>query len=454
MFAARNLRSWVMITLLLFAGSCLAPQFIRGDDEDPLLKAREMIRTGSFDEAERILEAYIERIRGIAKQKRQVAEAHYLLARMYHEVGDDPKCEENLRAALQFDPQVGAAETNADLRGRRDRIWAEVAPRVSEKEKEVTAARPRAKKKFPWLLVAGITAAAVIVILLLMKKKKDFTLSVVVSDGVTGSHRTGGYFYRKGTSLAYHFEAAADYKDLVVRIDGAVSPASGNLVMDRDIRLEASATAMDVKATLWVSGLDNCQEMVSSPAVFTSLPSGSFILRQVAGNAYLAGGKPFDSLLVCYRVNRDHLAVLPIPQFTSLIVGEMSGGSPLFTFFVESGPVADNYGEITLDFSSIQVNVHGKNNCFQLSDLPTARIGLPAGTYSLRISGSAYFYSETMDEVLVTYPDGSGNRIFKALPVGDISTISTAGGEFHAFFARYFSRPDYNSGQVKMEFLN
>jgi len=401
MFDPRKLRLWGAITLLFFTGSCLAPLFARGENEDPLAKAREMIKAGSFEEAERILGAYIETLRGIAKQKRQVAAAHFLLARIYYEVGDDRRCDENLRTALQFDPQVGEAEPNADLRGRLDRIWAESATQVAEKEKKVVPPRPRAKKKFPWLLVAGVTAAVVIVIFLLKKKKKDFLLTVVVSDGVSGSPKTGGYFYRKGTSVAYHFEAAADCKDLVVKIDGAVSPFSGTLVMNRDIRLEAAATAMEVKATLWVSGLDNCQEMVYSPAVFTSLPVGSFTLRQVVGNAYMAGGQLFDSLLVCYRVNRHHLAVLPIPQFTSLIVGESGGLSPLFTFFVESGPVGDNVGEIMLDFSSFQVKVHGKDNCFQLSDLPAAKVGLPAGTYAVRISGSAYFYSEAMDEVLV-----------------------------------------------------
>ena len=449
------LRSMGMITLFLFAWSCLATGFVRGAEEDPLDVARQLIKAGSFKEAEQVLGAYIGKIRGIAKQKRRVAEAHYLLAKMYYEVGDDRKCDEDMRAALQIDPEAGKEEIDPGFRKRLDGIRAEVAPKAFEKMKEHQL-HPR--KKFPWLLVAGAAIAAGILVILLVKKKSkniSYTLSVTVSEGVTGTFTSGSLTYPKGTSVPYHFETLAEFKDLTVKINGTVSASSGTLTMDRDIQLEVTATPMSAIVTLMVDGKGNCQRMVYSSALMTQVPAGSFTLQQIVGNAYHSATTPFGSVMLNYygSDHLTHLAVLSIPLSSSLQVGDSTGGSHLFAFFIDSGTIANNSGEITLNFGSWQVKVHGKNNCFQLGDLPTAKVNVTSGTYRLRISGSAYHFGNRINEVLVVYPGSNGTSIYQALAVGSTTVFSTAGGMFHAFFTSYVNDANSNSGQIKIEFL-
>ncbi len=450
----KNLHVMAMITLFAFIGSCVVPGSAWGADEDPLERARGLIRAGSFEEAETLLAALIEKIRDVASQERRVAEAHYLLARMYYEVGDDPKCEENLRAALQFDPLVGKDEPNADLRERLERVRATGIPLVTIKEKEGVPSRRPAKKKFPWLIVASVAAAAVIVVLL-VTRNKDRSLTVEVSDGVSGSPRAGRYVYRKGTKIEYEFEVSGEYKDLSVKINGVASPALGTLVMNRDIRLEASATPMAAVATLTVRGPDHCQELAGSPARFTSVLPGLYTLQQVSGAAYLSPGVPFGSVLASYTdsSNHEHVAAISIPQFSTQEIGHTMNVTHLYTFFVDSGSTADNSGEVTLHFGSLLVKTFGKDNCFKLSDLPLATISIPAGSYRIRYSGFLYWASERVDEVLVSYLDPNGTRVFQAVGFLNTNMISTAGGMLHAFLARDHSGAGYFSGEVRLDFL-
>jgi hypothetical protein len=450
----KNLHATAMMALLVFFGSFVVPGTAWGAAEDPLENARKLIRAGSFEEAEMVLTAFIERTRAVASQERQVASAHYLLARLYYEVGDDLQCEENLRAALQLDPLVGKDESNADLRLRLERVKALGTPRVTSKEKEGAPNRQQVKKKFPWLLVAGIAVAAVIVVILLTRNK-DRTLTVEVGAGVSGSPRAGSYVYRKGTKIEYEFEVSGEYKDLLVKIAGEASPGSGTLILDHDIRLEASATPMAAVATLVVRGPDHCQQLAGSPALFTSVLPGRYSLQQVSGAAYFSPGAPFGTVLACYTDpnNHEHVAAIAIPQFSALEIGHAMNVTHLYTFFVDSGTTADNSGEVTLHFGSLQVKTQGKDNCFQLSELPMATINIPAGNYRIRYSGFLYWASERVDEVLVSYLDSSGTRVFGSVGLLSANMISTSGGAFHAFLARNYSGAEYFSGEIRLEFL-
>jgi hypothetical protein len=70
-------------------------------------------------------------------------------------------------------------------------------------------------------------------------------LNVALSDGISGDPSTGKTSRARGSSVAYHFELVAGYRDLEVRIDGTVAPASGTIRMDttHDVRVSAFPAA-------------------------------------------------------------------------------------------------------------------------------------------------------------------------------------------------------------------
>ena len=444
----KSIRFCCGVTLFFFACSSLAPAFAPGNEEDPLALARKLIMAGSYDEAARVLGAYIERIRDIAKQRNRVADAHYMLAKMYFEVGDDLKCDENLRSALSYDAELGKEETNADFRERLDKIRAEVAPRVFEKLKKAEERRAHPRKKFPWLLVAGV-AVAIVLVVLLLKKKKNYTLAVTVGAGVTGTPAAGSYTYAEGTSVSFHYEAGADYKDLAVRINGATSSTSGTLVMNQDFRLEATATPLLVAGELIVDAKKNCFELVGSAAAMKQIPGGSYTL-QISGNAYYGGSATFRYVLVryCGSDYRFHLGVLNIPTTLNLHLEGTPPNSPFHAFFVDQQNVMDNSGSITLNFGSTQFAVHGRTNCMLIENLPASKITVQPGTYRVRASGSAFYVGSTpMSEVLVYH-----GSICLALSVGQTVIVNMDGSPFYAFLADWSGVND-NSGQIKLEFL-
>jgi hypothetical protein len=445
-----------LAALFFFTWSCLVAGFLHGEGEDPLVVAQGLIRVGSYDEAARVLDAYIEKIRDIPKQKGKAAEAHYLLAKMYFEVGADTKCEDNLKAALALEPELGKDEPRADFRERLDRVRSEVAPRIYEKLKKDEQRRLHHKKKFPWLLVVGAAVAVVIAVLLLAKKKKaTYTLTVTVGEGVTGTFASGSVVYPRGTVVPYQFAASPTYKNLTVKINGTVSAASGTLTMDRDIQLEATATLMSAAVTLIVDGMSNSIWLFNSCAVDFELPVGKYTLQQVSGNAYWASAAAFKYVLVHYFDDNEgkyHVTALSISQPPNLVIGEAHYKSTVFAFFIDHTDLADNSGEVTLHFGSIQIKVHGKNNCIPLGGIPPAKVEIPAGTYQVRVSGSVSAPGHLpLNEVLVFFNDSSGSGICQALPIGQIGTLSSGGGKFYAFFADANSQL---SGQVKLEFLN
>ena len=447
-----SVRHQSMVALFFFTWFCLVPASIRAGDEDPLDTARKLIQAGSYEEAARILGVYIEKIRAIAKQKNQVAEAYYLLAKMYYEVGDDQKCDDSLRAALKNNPEISQDEPNAGFSVRLDKIRAEVAPQVFEKLKKAEQRRLQPRKKFPWLLVAGAAAAAVVV-LLLLTKKKNYTLTVTIGAGVSGTPTAGSYAYKKGTLVPYQFELGADYKDLTVKSNGMNVTASGTLVINRDTRLEVSATAMSNVATLNVNAKSNCFILNNSAAVEALIDRGSYTV-QPSGNAYY-GTNLFKSVIVCYESLNSitHFAALTIGQSYNLDLGSNGAQARVYAFFVVEGKLTDNSGEVTLLFGSQQIKVHGKNNCIEACNLSAAQTWIPAGSSSVRVSGSAYNSPyTTMNEILVFY-HGVDGIILQALTIGQTMRFYTYGSNFYAFFVEKDNVGD-NSGVVQLEFFN
>jgi hypothetical protein len=97
------------------------------------------------------------------------------------------------------------------------------------------------KKKFPWLLVAGGVVVIGVVLYLTVLKKSDYTLSVTVGNGISGTPASGENQYKKGTLVNYSYALAAGYTNLKVALDGASVAPSGSVTMNANHTLIASA---------------------------------------------------------------------------------------------------------------------------------------------------------------------------------------------------------------------
>ena len=193
MFSVKRLRPLGLMTLFFFiffigtADLSLA----KGQDDD-LMKARRLYQEGDYEGSIKLLSDFIEKLKAMVEQKKNVAEAFYLLAKIYFEVGDDVKVEENLRKVFETFPTFKKEETNFGFRDRVEKAR-EAFLQVKEKEarekeeelKELEEPEPepkvieqptvkKKKKKFPILLVVGgLVVVAVVAILLAKKKKKE-----------------------------------------------------------------------------------------------------------------------------------------------------------------------------------------------------------------------------------------------------------------------------------------
>jgi hypothetical protein len=150
----------------------------------------------------------INKLKSIVAQKKKVAEAFYLLAKVYFTVGEDDKVESNLKKVFETYPTFEKEENDLEFKEQADKIRAKTAvkeeiakepvveepvkvepePRkvttVVETEKEkplpkkekkvIPKVKKKKKKKFPILLVlGGLAIAAVAVYFLVIKKSED-----------------------------------------------------------------------------------------------------------------------------------------------------------------------------------------------------------------------------------------------------------------------------------------
>ncbi len=160
---------------------------------------------------------------------------------------------------LQAMPQADNAGTEAKTQGKEsyeksdpgqtgveaESTSAEAAekggPQASFRVKETPAPQVVKKKKFPWLLViAGAVVVGVAVYFLVLKKPK-YKLDVTLGEGVQGTPGAGSTEYKKGKAVAYSYQLQSGYKNLQVKLDGAVVAASGQVKMNAHHSLAVSS---------------------------------------------------------------------------------------------------------------------------------------------------------------------------------------------------------------------
>jgi len=195
MLGGKCLKVVGVLTLFFFVFFTFSADFALAKEKegDVLLKARRLYQEGDYEGSIKLLSDFIAKLKAMVEQKRNVAEAFYLMAKIYFEVGDDVKVDENLRKVFETYPAFSKEERNLAFKDRVEKIKKEVLEAktkqsVPEEETTVESEEPpteekvieesvpprtRKKKKFPVLVVVGGIALVVAAILLLKKKKED-----------------------------------------------------------------------------------------------------------------------------------------------------------------------------------------------------------------------------------------------------------------------------------------
>jgi hypothetical protein len=201
MLGVKYLRPLSLITLVFFIFFIGTAELSFGQgqkDEDALLKARRLYQDGDYEGSIKLLVDFIEKLKAMVEQKKNVAEAFYLLAKIYFEVGDDTKADENLKKVYSTFPSFTKEESNFQFKDRAEKIRAEylkqreaeaqkkaedlakdekkIKPPPKEEKKPQVIEQPakkKKKKKFPVLLVVGAVALVAVLVLALGGGKKS-----------------------------------------------------------------------------------------------------------------------------------------------------------------------------------------------------------------------------------------------------------------------------------------
>ena len=129
----------------------------------------------------------------------------------------------------------------------------------------------------------------------------DYTLTVSVGDGVSGTPATGSYTYGENDTVSYSYTAMAGYGNLTVTLDGAPVAASGVITMSSSHTLTVTAN-VDVRGK-WTGlfifeGEDTYFEVTYSGGVLSGTTRGLFDWASGFGNGtYTVSGNQIDFTL-------------------------------------------------------------------------------------------------------------------------------------------------------------
>ncbi len=181
-FLLKKVGIFILISFVFLIGTS---EYSFANEEDILLKARKYYQQGNYDASVKVLQKFIENLRAIVEQKKNVAEAFYLLAKVYYTVGEDAEVNKNLKKVYETFPSFSKEENDLEFKkiiiqvrkemGLKDAVQKPVKKIEQQKPiKKVIVKEGKKKKKFPILLVAGgIIIIAAVAILLLKKKAEE-----------------------------------------------------------------------------------------------------------------------------------------------------------------------------------------------------------------------------------------------------------------------------------------
>ncbi|MBN2200041.1 MAG: hypothetical protein JW747_09375 [Candidatus Aminicenantes bacterium] len=150
----------------------------------------------------------------------------------------------------------------------------------------------------------------------------DYTLTVVVEDGVTGTPEAGQYVYQELTTVDFDYEAVNPLHSVEVMINGIKrSPATGSVVLYGD-GYELRARLIDLRGD-WKMTLAYNDEEIPAPGEFTITLSGPDIV----------GGTFTDSrgFTGVWSTSSDTVTLTYDAWFDYVLTGEVYGMKGTFT---------------------------------------------------------------------------------------------------------------------------
>jgi hypothetical protein len=205
-------------------------------------------------------------------------------------------------------------------------------------EQEEPAHAYKKGKKFPWLIVALVVIAGGAAVYFLVVKKKNYTLTVVVGEGVTGTPSSGSSSNKKGTVVNYNYALESGYSDLSVTLDGAPIAASGSVTMNGNHTLEAKANktfVLTVSRGEHVSGTPNSGSYTysrGSNVAYSYAPASGYSNLEVK----------LDNVMVADSgtINMDNNHTLTATLYgANLQVNSTPAGAKIYLDNVDSGQV-------------------------------------------------------------------------------------------------------------------
>lgn len=127
----------------------------------------------------------------------------------------------------------------------------------------------------------------------------QFTLTVTVATGVSGTPAAGTFTHAQGTLVNYSYALAEGYTGLVVTLDGTEVASSGTITMSKDHTISTSATAGKNIQGSWL--LTETYDDGSSFNV-TATFSGNFVSGTVTDSAGGSGTYTFAAATVKFTI--------------------------------------------------------------------------------------------------------------------------------------------------------
>jgi sugar lactone lactonase YvrE/preprotein translocase subunit SecG len=194
MLSNRLLRRTSIIVIATFFLFYLEPNLMwsRQSQEKALTRARQLVRDGAYEEAIKLLQGFIAKNQPVAEQKKNVAEAYYIMAKINYINGEMDISDANIKHVFEVFAEFSVVEEpDQAFRARTEKIRGEVlaaqGAKAEEKpleikkkpEKEQPTAMGKTvevkKRKFPWLLAIGGAVLLLVGVILLSKGKAQAT---------------------------------------------------------------------------------------------------------------------------------------------------------------------------------------------------------------------------------------------------------------------------------------
>ncbi len=174
--------------------------------------------------------------------------------------------------------------------GQTGVVSAEQGPDYYESVSQKAAVAKKKGSILPYILIGLGFVAVSVAIYFLVIKKPNYTLTVTLGAGCTGTPAILGN-HKKGTVVPYSYTALDGYIDVNVLLDGVAVPASGTITMDKNKALTVSAEALGIRGTwtmLFVA--TNVVKNFTYSMIFSgSLSSGSIAFFDWAGTYTVTG---------------------------------------------------------------------------------------------------------------------------------------------------------------------